>query len=179
MLRVILILIVSASVSACSSQARIHVAQEIAEEVLAVVLDHRLDHGEHHPFPNRSQRLACKSDPDCNLTCQLDAGCKTPLTESEVRRLKLLTESEVRRLNVLTESEVRRSDVGDQLRVSHDVDQQPRQVQELAFVALSPDYQDFLQRQSEIIEHARNRGPAVSREPKGQTDSTQLEQHEL
>lgn len=172
MLRVILVLIVSASVSACSSQARTHVAQEIAEEVLAVVLDHRSDRGEHHPFPNRSQRLACKSDPDCNLTCQLDAGCKTPLTESEVRRLKLLTESEVRRLDVLTESEVRRSDLGDLLRVAHDVDQHPRQTQELAFVALSPDYQDFLQRQSEIIEHARNRGSVVLREPGDLTEFT-------
>ena len=171
MLRVILILVVSASVSACSSQARTHVAEEIAEEVLAVVLDHRSDRGKHHPFPSLSQRLACKSDPDCNLTCQLDARCKTPLTESEVRRLKLLTESEVGRLTGLTESEVRRSDVGDQLRISHDDDQKLRQIQELAIVALSPDYQNFLQRQSEIIEDARNRVPAVSPEPEGPTDS--------
>ncbi len=168
MLRVILILIVSASVSACSSQARTHVAQELAEEVLAVALDHRSDRNEYHPFANRSQRLACKSDPDCNLTCQLDAGCKTPLTESEVGRIKLLTESEMRR-----------SDVGDQLRVSHDDDQQPRQIREQAIVALSPDYQDFLQRQSEIIEDARNRGPTVSPEPEGPTDSPQLKWGDL
>ena len=132
MLRAILILVVSVSVSACSSQGRTQVAQEVTEVVLglafdAFVHDSSLDYDESEIFPSRNQRLAC----------QLDANCKTPLTASEFHRL----------------------DLGDQLLVLDGDNHQPRQMEEQAFVPLSADYQDFLRRQGEIVERASQRVP--------------------
>lgn len=152
MLRAILILIVAVSVSACSSQARTHLAGEIAEEVLdiafdAFVYDSSLDYDEAEIFPSPNQRLAC----------QLDANCKKPLTESEFRRL----------------------DLGDQLLVSYGDDHQPRQIRAQTFVPLSDDYQDFLRRQEAVVKRARNRGPVVLRKPGDLTEPTPLELGEL
>ena len=137
MLRAILILIVAVSVSACSSQGRTQVAQQATEVVLGIafdafVHDDSLDYDEAQIITNPNQRLAC----------QLDANCKTLLTESEFRRL----------------------DLGDQLLVLYADDHELWQVKEQAFVPLSPDYKEFLQRQSEIVERASNRGPTVFRE---------------
>ena len=78
MLRAILILVVSVSVSACSSQGRTEAAQKVTEVVLGVafdafVHDSSLDYDEAQIFPSPNQRLAC----------QLDANCKIPLAESE------------------------------------------------------------------------------------------------
>ena len=137
MIRTILILIVSVSVSACSSQGRNQLAQEVTEVVLGVafeafVYDTSLDYDEAQIFPSPNQRLAC----------QLDANCRKPLTESEFRRLNL----------------------GDQLLVSYGDDHEPWQIKEQTFVPLSSEYQEFLQRQSEVVEHAKtNRDPVVFR----------------
>lgn len=145
MLRVILILTVAVSVSACSSQGRTQLAQKAAEVVLdvafdAFVHDDSPDYDEAQIFPSPNQRLAC----------QLDANCKTPLTESEFRRL----------------------DLGDQLLVSYGDDHEPSQIVEQTFVPLSSEYQEFLQRQSEIVERAKNRGPVVFRESDDLTESS-------
>lgn len=148
MLRAILILIMSASVSACSSQARTHLAQEVTEAVLdvafdAFVYDTSLDYDEAQIFPSPNQRLAC----------QLDANCKKPLTASEFRRL----------------------DYGDQLRVLYGDGHEPWQIQEQTFVPLSSEYQEFLQRQSEVVEHAKtNRDPVVFRKPEDLPESPPL-----
>ena len=144
MLRAILILIVAVSASACSSQGRNQLAQEVTEVVLGVafdafVADTSLDYDESEIFPSPNQRLAC----------QLDANCKTPLTESEFRRL----------------------DLGDQLLVLYGDDHEPLQIEEQTFVPLSTDYQDFLQRQGEIIERASQRGPVVFRDTEELTTS--------
>ena len=82
MLRAILILIVSVSVSACSSHGRAQVAEQVTEVVLGIafdgyVHDDSLDYDETLIFPSRDQRPAC----------QLDANCKTSQTEIEFRRL--------------------------------------------------------------------------------------------
>ena len=137
MIRAILILIVSVSVSACSSQGRNQLAQEVTEVVLGVafdafVHDSSLDYDEAQIFPSSNQRLAC----------QLNANCKTPLTESEFRRL----------------------DLGDQVRVLYGDGHEPWQIEEQTSVPLGSEYQEFLQRQSEIIERAKERGPVVFRE---------------
>ncbi len=152
MLRAILILIVSVSVSACSSQGRTQAAEQVTEVVLGIafdayVHDDSLDYDGSEILPSRNQRLAY----------QLDANCETPLTESEFCGL----------------------DLGDQPFVLYGDDHQPWQIEEQTFVPLSTDYQDFLQRQSEIIEHAKNRGPAVLREPDDLTESPPLERGEF
>ena len=149
MIRAILILIVSVSVSACTSQGRSQLAQEVTEVVLGVafdafVYDTSLDYDEAQIFPSPNQRLAC----------QLDANCRKPLTESEFRRL----------------------DLGDQLLVSYGDDHEPWKIKEQTFVPLSSEYQEFLKRQSEVVEHAKtNRDPVVFRKPEDLTQSPPLE----
>ena len=63
MLRAILILVVSVSVSACGSQGRTQVAQQVAEVVLGIafdgfVHDDSLDYDEAQILPSRNQRPA-------------------------------------------------------------------------------------------------------------------------
>jgi hypothetical protein len=138
MLRAILILIVSVSVSACSSQARRHLAEEIAVEVLdiafdAFVYDTRRDYDEAQIFPSPNQRLAC----------QLDANCKEVL-------------------------------------VLYGADHEPWQNKQQTSVPLSSEYQEFLQRQSEVVGHAKaNRDPVVFRNPEDLLEPPPLEWGEL
>lgn len=144
MLRAVLILVLSVSVSACSSQGRNQVAQQVAEVVLGIafdgfVHDDSLDYDEAQILPSRNQRL----------DCQTDANCKTPQNASEFRRL----------------------DLGDQLPVLYGDDHQPRQIKEQTFVQLSANYQHLLRRQVEIVERASQRGPVVLRDPEDLTKS--------
>ena len=148
MLRAILILIASVSVSACGSQGRTQAAGQVAEVVLGIafdgfVHDDSLDYDEAQISPSPNQCTAF----------QLGANCNTPLIEGEIRRLVS----------------------GDQLSVLYRDNHEPWQIEEQTFVPLSSDYQDFLQRQSKIIEHARSRAPTVLREPEDLTESPPLE----
>ena len=116
MLRAILILVVSVSVSACSSQGRTQVAQQVAEVVLGIAFD-----GFVH---------------DDSLDY-------------------------------------------DEAEILYGDDHQPRQIKKQTFVPLSADYQHFLRRQGEIVEHASQRGPMVLRDPEDLTKSPSPDPGEL
>lgn len=136
MLRPIVILIVSVSLSACSSQGGTWVAEQVLDVVFDIIAEKNgLNSGydESQIFPSSNQRLAC----------QLDAKCNTPLTESEFRR----------------------SDIDDQLLVLYDDDHQPRRIPEQTFVPLSIDYQNYLRRQRAMYGDENQWRPVVFRDP--------------
>ena len=148
MLRPIILLIMSMSVSACSTQGRTWVAEQLLEVAFDIVLgDDSPEYDESQIFPSPNQRLAC----------QLDANCKTPLSEFEYWRL----------------------DAGDQLLVLYGDNHQPWQIEEQTSVQLSSDFQEYLRRQSEVNEHVSKQVPIVFRDPNDATKPQSGEPGEL
>lgn len=131
--RTIVILIVSVFVSACSSQGVAWVTEQVVRNVSANS-DTGLEYDEAEIFPSPNQRLAC----------QMDAQCKTPLTESE---FKWLDTGE--KLLVL---------YGEGQPVGHDASDE-------SFVPLNTNYQNYLRRQREALEQERAWRSVVFRDP--------------
>ncbi len=133
MLKTIIILFALMSVSACSSQGMAWLAEQVADNVSANT-GSGLEYDEAEIFPSSNQRLAC----------QMNAQCRTPLTENEFRRLN----------------------TGEKLLVLYGEEPHAGQSEPVeSFVPIGVDYENYLRRQTEALEQDKKWRSVVFRDP--------------